>query len=157
MHTVWRIAIGVGGGLLLAWILLAVVLVAARPERGSVGEALRLLPDTLTLFRRLAIDRSLPRAVRVRLWLLFAYLAFPIDLIPDFIPVLGYLDDLVLVPLGVALVVRLTPPAVIESARLQAQEASSKPVSYTGAAIIVAIWLLLIGAIAAWGFRVLHA
>jgi len=120
------------------------------------ARARQLQEHTLTVYYA-ARDRRTPFFVRALAVLVAAYALSPIDLIPDFIPVLGYLDDLVLVPLGVALVVRLTPPAVIESARLQAQEASSKPVSYTGAAIIVAIWLLLIGAIAAWGFRVLHA
>jgi uncharacterized membrane protein YkvA (DUF1232 family) len=60
-------------------------------------EALRVLPDVLRLVRRLAADKSLPRGVRVRLWLLLVYLAIPIDLIPDFIPVLGYADDAIIV------------------------------------------------------------
>lgn len=59
---------------------------------GLVREALRLLPDVLRLLPRLAADRSLPRGVRVRLALLLAYLASPIDLVPDFIPVIGYAD-----------------------------------------------------------------
>jgi hypothetical protein len=54
---------------------------------------MRLLPDLLRLLRRLATDRALPRGVRIRLALLMAYLAIPIDVIPDFIPVLGYADD----------------------------------------------------------------
>ena len=60
-------------------------------------EALRLLPDVLRLLPRLAADRSLPRGVRVRLALLLAYLASPIDLVPDFIPVVGYADDAIIV------------------------------------------------------------
>jgi len=60
-------------------------------------EALRILPDTVRLLRRLAADPSLPREVRVRLWLLLVYLAIPIDLVPDFIPVVGYADDAVIV------------------------------------------------------------
>lgn len=60
-------------------------------------EALRLLPDTLRLLGRLAGDKALPRGVRVRLWLLLAYLAMPFDLIPDFIPVIGYADDAIIV------------------------------------------------------------
>lgn len=70
-----------------------------------------------------------------------AYALSPIDLIPDFIPVIGYLDDLLLIPLGLALVVRLTPPEVLESARAQAKQAASKPISYTAAAFFVALWL----------------
>lgn len=73
------------------------------------------------------------------------YAFSPIDLIPDFIPVLGYLDDLVLIPLGIALAVRLIPPAVFaecqERARLEMQ--AGKPVNRVAAAVIVTIWLLL--------------
>ena len=69
-------------------------------------EALRILPDTLRLLGRLASDRSLPAGVRVRLWLLFVYLAIPIDLIPDFVPVIGYADDVVIVAAVLRSVVR---------------------------------------------------
>ena len=64
---------------------------------GWLREALRLLPDLLRLLPRLAADRSLPRRVRAGLALLLAYLAFPFDLVPDFIPVLGYADDAIIV------------------------------------------------------------
>jgi uncharacterized membrane protein YkvA (DUF1232 family) len=93
----WQSLIGAGGALLLAWVALLVVLLAAKPEKGQLKEALRLLPDLLRLLRRLAADRTLPRGVRVRLGLLLAYLAVPFDLIPDFIPVLGYADDAIIV------------------------------------------------------------
>ena len=75
---------------------------------------MRLLPDLLRLLRRLAADGSLPRGVRVRLWLLLGYLALPIDLVPDFIPVLGYAGaDAVMwhwpgTPEGLAALQRLT-------------------------------------------------
>ena len=89
-----------------------------------------------------------PRAVR---WLAVAVLAYavsPIDLIPDFIPVLGLLDDLLLVPLGLALVVRLTPPALWQ-ARLREAEADvgsgGLPRLIGGAVVVVVIWLSLIG------------
>ena len=70
------------------------------------------------------------------------YALSPIDLIPDFIPVLGYLDDLVLIPLGIALVLRMIPPAVMDEcrARARAELADGKPVSRAAAAVIVAIW-----------------
>ncbi len=83
--------------MLLAWAALIAVLVIARPCGGLLREALRLLPDLLRLLPRLAADRSLPRGVRVGLALLLAYLAFPFDLVPDFIPVLGYADDAIIV------------------------------------------------------------
>ena len=88
---------GAGTALLLAWLALVVVLVLARPRGALLREALRLLPDVLRLIRRLAADPDLPRGVRIRLGALLVYLALPIDLIPDFIPVLGYADDAIIV------------------------------------------------------------
>lgn len=102
----WDLLIGVAGALLLAWIALVIVLVMARPRGGLLTEALRLLPDVLRLLRRLAADRTLPRGVRIRLGLLLAYLALPIDLIPDFIPVLGYADDAIITTAVLRSVVR---------------------------------------------------
>jgi uncharacterized membrane protein YkvA (DUF1232 family) len=71
------------------------------------------------------------------------YALSPIDLIPDFVPVLGYLDDLVLIPLGIALALRLIPPAVMDEcrARALAELADGKPVSRAAAAVVVAIWV----------------
>ncbi|MEV6238363.1 DUF1232 domain-containing protein [Lentzea sp. NPDC051838] len=93
----WDLLIGLAAALLLAWAALIVALLVVRPRGGLLREALRLLPDVLRLVRRLAADRSLPRGVRIRLGLLMVYLALPIDLIPDFIPVLGYADDAIIV------------------------------------------------------------
>ena len=93
----WQSLIGVAVAFLLAWIALAVALLIVKPGRTQLTDALRLLPDLLRLLRRLAADRSLPRGVRVRLGLLLAYLAVPFDLIPDFVPVLGYADDAIIV------------------------------------------------------------
>jgi uncharacterized membrane protein YkvA (DUF1232 family) len=83
------------GGVLLLWG--ALLLAVWRSRSLAPREALRLLPDLLRLVRRLASDRSLPRGVRVRLWLLLAYLVSPLDLVPDVIPLLGHADDVVLV------------------------------------------------------------
>ncbi len=101
-----RSLLGIGVALLVAWGALVLVLVIARPKGSLLKEAMRLLPDTLRLLHRLATDQSLPRGVRVRLWLLFAYLAVPFDLIPDFIPVIGYADDAIIVCLVLRSVVR---------------------------------------------------
>jgi uncharacterized membrane protein YkvA (DUF1232 family) len=86
-----------------------------------------------------------------------AYAFSPIDLIPDFIPVLGYLDDLVLIPLGVLLVRRLVPEAVLAECRLRADAAlgRDKPVSQVGAAIVIGLWGLWLvlaagGIVLAW-------
>jgi uncharacterized membrane protein YkvA (DUF1232 family) len=92
----WDIAIGLGVAVLASWLALVVALVIVRPRGPLLREAVRILPDTLRLLRRLAADRSLPRGVRIRLSLLLVYLALPIDIIPDFIPVLGYADDAVI-------------------------------------------------------------
>jgi uncharacterized membrane protein YkvA (DUF1232 family) len=74
-----------------------------------------------------------------------AYALSPIDLIPDFIPVLGQLDELIVLPLGILLVVRLIPPAVMEEHRTAAALAQTRPRSFAGAAIIVVVWIALCG------------
>jgi uncharacterized membrane protein YkvA (DUF1232 family) len=101
--------------LFVAWIVLVGFLVAARPERGRLEEAVRILPDTLRLLRRLAGDRTLPAAVRSWLVLLLAYLAFPVDLIPDFVPVIGYADDVILVCVVLRAIVRRAGPDAVRS------------------------------------------
>jgi uncharacterized membrane protein YkvA (DUF1232 family) len=98
--------LGLAAGLVLAWGVLLVMLVITRPRGGLLREALRLLPDLLRLLPRLAADRSLPRGVRAGLAALLAYLAFPFDLVPDFIPVLGYADDAIIVAAVLRWVVR---------------------------------------------------
>jgi len=70
-----------------------------------------------------------------------AYAFSPIDLIPDFIPVLGYLDDFVLIPLGIALSVKMIPPQVMVECRERAATAEGKPTNWIAAAVIVAIWV----------------
>jgi uncharacterized membrane protein YkvA (DUF1232 family) len=89
--------IGLAIALVVVWLAFVIGLVVANPGANQLREALRLLPDLLRLLRRLAADPALPRGVRVRLGLLLVYLAVPIDLIPDFIPVLGYADDAIIV------------------------------------------------------------
>jgi uncharacterized membrane protein YkvA (DUF1232 family) len=84
-----------------------------------------------------------------------AYALSPIDLIPDFIPVLGYLDDLLIVPLGLMLVLRLIPGDVLASARAKATAAAAKPTSGVMAAVVVAIWLVTVGALGLWFWRLL--
>ena len=85
-----------------------------------------------------------------------AYALSPIDLIPDFIPVLGYLDELVLVPLGIALAIRLIPPPVLAECRTRARDVlrEGKPVSRTAAAVIVALWIAVAVVLGTWLYRI---
>ena len=104
-------------GLALLWlVVVAVFYVAARRagDPARLRDGVRLLPDVLRLVRRLAGDHSLPRGIRWRLGLLLAYLALPIDLVPDFIPVAGYADDVVLVAWVLRSVVRAAGPEALE-------------------------------------------
>lgn len=84
-----------------------------------------------------------------------AYAFSPIDLIPDFIPVIGYLDDLILVPLGIALAIRMVPGSVLAECRVRAQETiqNGKPVSRVAGAVIIVIWLLLAVLFALWAYE----
>jgi uncharacterized membrane protein YkvA (DUF1232 family) len=112
----WVTLLAILGGLLAVWALLLVLLWRIRPEDLTVREALRLLPDLVRLVRRLARDAEVPRGVRVRLWLLLLYLLSPVDLVPDFVPVLGYADDVVVVALALRSVVRRAGAEAIERA-----------------------------------------
>jgi uncharacterized membrane protein YkvA (DUF1232 family) len=100
------LVVSIGVGFALAYLALLAALLVARPKGNLLGEALRLLPDLLRLLRRLAADSNVPRAARVRLVLLLGYLAIPFDLVPDFVPVLGYADDAIIVSLVLRSVVR---------------------------------------------------
>jgi uncharacterized membrane protein YkvA (DUF1232 family) len=102
----WNLLIGSAAALLVPWLALVLTLIIARPRGGLLREALRVLPDVIRLVHRLAADQALPRGVRVRLGLLLAYLAIPIDIIPDFIPVLGYADDAIAITVVLRGVIR---------------------------------------------------
>ena len=84
-----------------------------------------------------------------------AYALSPIDLIPDFIPVLGYLDDLILIPIGIALAIKLVPPTVLAECRARSQDAllNGKPVSRIAGAIIITLWLILAALGIVWGYE----
>jgi uncharacterized membrane protein YkvA (DUF1232 family) len=94
---VWLELLSVLGGLALLWLALVLMLWLCKPDDRALRDAVRLLPDLLILIKRLAADSQTPRGVRIRLVLLLGYLALPLDLIPDFIPVLGYADDAIVV------------------------------------------------------------
>jgi len=116
-------------------------------------ERLRALKRESLVVWYAARDPRLPWPVRLLALAVAAYALSPIDLIPDFIPVLGYLDDLVLVPLGVALVVKLTPAAILADARARAAVTAARPTSTAAAIVIVVLWLL---ALLACGLAWMH-
>ncbi|AOT03192.1 hypothetical protein ASPU41_07385 [Arthrobacter sp. U41] len=98
----WEAVAGAVGGLLLVYIVLLLLLwgyARRHPETVTMKDALRLLPDLLRLLRRLLADKTLGAGVRIRLALLLAYLLSPVDLVPDFVPVIGYADDVIIVAL----------------------------------------------------------
>jgi uncharacterized membrane protein YkvA (DUF1232 family) len=104
--------------------------------------AKRLRTDILSIYFA-ARDPRTPWALRLLALAVAAYALSPIDLIPDFIPLLGYLDDLLLVPLGLWLVLRLLPPPVLADARQRAQALLERPRSWIAATLIVMLWLAL--------------
>lgn len=102
-----------------------------------------------------ARDPRVPWYAKVIGLIVTGYALSPIDLIPDFIPVLGLLDDLILIPAGIWLVLRLIPDEVFAEHRATAEVASHRPVSRTGAAVVVLLWLAIIGSVtwSLWSYR----
>ncbi len=108
--------------------------------------ARQLKAETYALYLAYRDPRT-PWYARIFAAVVVGYAFSPLDLIPDFIPVLGYLDDLLLVPLGVWLAIKMIPPPVMAQSRERAQTimANGKPVNRLAAAVIIAIWLLVVG------------
>ena len=100
-----------------------------------------------------AKDPRTPLPVKILAGAVAAYALSPIDLIPDFIPILGYLDDLIIVPIGLIIVLRLIPPEILKSARIEASEYLSRPTNYWAAAFIVVVWLPIAAGGVAWWLR----
>ncbi len=92
--------------LLVTWLALLVALWILKPDQRRLSEAVRLLPDVIRLITRLARDETIPIRVRARLWAVLGYLAFPIDLVTDFITIIGYADDAIIVTITLRSVVR---------------------------------------------------
>lgn len=109
-----ELVVSVVAALLLAWIAMVLLLWRAGRGRAGLRHAVTIIPDLLRLVSRLARDRTLPVSVRGRLWLLLAYLASPVDLVPDFIPVVGYVDDAIVVAAALRSVVRAAGPEALE-------------------------------------------
>ena len=116
-----------------------------------------LKTDTLALYLAAREDR-VPWYAKVTAAVVVAYALSPIDLIPDFIPILGYLDDLILIPIGIALVLRMIPADVMEDCRQRAQVelAGNRPVSRVAAVTIIIIWIASAVLVGWWAYRVLQ-
>jgi uncharacterized membrane protein YkvA (DUF1232 family) len=89
-----------------AWIAFLAFVALAKPDDTTLRDALRLLPDIARLVRRLVADPAIPRRTRWLVWFLLGYLVLPIDIVPDFIPVVGYADDAVITSLVLRHVIR---------------------------------------------------
>lgn len=97
-------------------------------------------------------DPRTPWYARAGVWLVLAYALSPLDLIPDFVPVLGYLDDVILLPLGIVLVLRLIPAAVWTDSRARSASGAALPANWErrGACLVVSLWLVVIVIIGWW-------
>lgn len=123
-------------------------------QKLSLGEYLRqkadaLKQETLALYHA-ARDPRTPLAAKILAGMIVAYAVSPIDLIPDFIPVLGLLDDLVLVPLGIVICLRMIPPQVMAEARAKATQQLVTTKGNTAAVVVIGIWIALAVLLGVW-------
>jgi uncharacterized membrane protein YkvA (DUF1232 family) len=116
--------------------------------------ARHLKADTLALYLA-ARDPRTPWYAKLLVAGIVAYAFSPIDLIPDFVPILGYLDDLILIPMGITLAIKLIPHSVLAECRARAQETiqNGKTVSRVAGAVIVVIWLVLVALCIVWAYE----
>ncbi len=124
------------------------------PPKISLSQYLKqkvdaLKQETFALYYA-ARDPRTPLAAKILAGIVVAYLVSPIDLIPDFIPVLGLLDDLILVPLGIIICLRIIPPQVMAEARITAQKQIETTKSWVAAAVVIAIWIALAALLGIW-------
>jgi uncharacterized membrane protein YkvA (DUF1232 family) len=125
---------------------------------GWRDRARRLKVDTYALYLAYR-EPGVPWYARVFGACVVGYLLSPVDLVPDFIPVLGYLDDLIIVPLGITIALKMIPAPVMERCRARAEEDLDrrKPVRRLGTVIVVAIWLLALAAVVALAWQAIPA
>ena len=109
----------------------------------------RLAKRDVHAIYRAARDPRVPWYAKALAFCVAGYALSPIDLIPDFVPVLGYMDDVVIVPLGILIVVKLIPPEIMAEHRALAAAAQARPVSPTAGIVIAVIWAASIG-LAGW-------
>ncbi|WP_274630348.1 YkvA family protein [Arvimicrobium flavum] len=123
--------------------------------RGSIRRwAGRMKRDVVALWLA-ARDPRVPWYAKLAAAAVAAYALSPVDLIPDFVPVLGYLDDLIIVPLGILLAVKLVPPELMDEFRAEAERRALRPAGRAGVAIVVAIWIVSAAGLAwlFWPYR----
>lgn len=117
MSMGWQPLVQILVCLLLVYAMMLIALwlyVRKHPETVTMKDALRLLPDLLRLLKRLAGDKTVSTGVRIRIFLLLVYLLLPIDLVPDFVPIIGYADDVIIVAMVLRSVVRLAGTGPLE-------------------------------------------
>ncbi|MBM3265659.1 MAG: DUF1232 domain-containing protein [candidate division Zixibacteria bacterium] len=121
-------------------------------EKG--GHALKKEAYALWIATR---DPRVPRYAKIFMGLVLAHTFSPIDLIPDFIPVIGLLDDLVVTPIGIVLALKMIPPEFMTDARQKAKTLlqQGKPVNRVGAVMIIGIWLAVLVITVVWAMRTL--
>jgi uncharacterized membrane protein YkvA (DUF1232 family) len=126
---------------------------------GKLRQRARRLRAETTALWLCARDPRTPRIARLLVAVVVAYALSPIDLIPDFVPVLGYLDDLIVIPLGIALAIRMVPRAVLEESRTRAEQQlrSGRPASWAAAAAIATIWVVALVLCAFFVYRAFRA
>ena len=115
------------------------------------GWARRLKLDVMTLWLA-ARDPRTPWQVRALAGAVAAYALSPIDLIPDFIPIVGYLDDILLLPLGIWLAIRLIPVALLAELRARAAAIFNRPSSRWAGAVVIAVWIAVLAMLTALGW-----
>lgn len=124
------------------------------PPKLSLSQFLKqkadaLKKETFALYYG-ARDPRTPLAAKILAGIIVAYVVSPIDLIPDFIPIIGFLDDLILVPLGIVICLRMIPPQVMAEARIAAQKQVETTTSWVAAAVVIAIWIALAVLLGVW-------
>lgn len=112
--------------------------------------------ETMALYFA-ARDPRTPLVAKLLAAVVVAYALSPIDLIPDFIPVIGLLDDLVLLPIGIAILLRLIPPEAMADARARAEAALALPKNTAAAVVIILLWLGLAALLGLWAYRAFAA
>jgi len=115
--------------------------------------ARQLKQQTLVLYFAVRDPRT-PLPAKLVAGFVVAYAISPIDLIPDFIPVIGLLDDVILVPIGIWLALKFVPPIVMKDAAHRAEASSERPTSKTAGAVIIAIWGVCAASVGWWLYRV---